>query len=103
MREWYWHALTEGRKGGKNPIDAGHLGLSPENVMARTSIIRILPRNSAPNCSIRIIGPTSSPAPGAKYVALTSSKHHEGFALWPSKREASCHLGTSLERRRYWP
>ena len=89
--EWYWNAMTEGRDKPKaNPIQTGtwafHQKMYGADFPTRTSR-----RSFAPSCSIPITGPMSSRGSGAKYVVLTS-KHHEGFALWPSK-EASATWG----------
>ena len=80
--EWYWHAITEGQKPGANPVDAGSWDYHK---------LRFGPgydyRDFAPQFRAELFDPphwadvfTRS---GAKYVVLTS-KHHEGFALWPS-------------------
>ena len=58
-------------------------GSSTRRTTARTSSTRISPRCFAPSCSTPRSGPTSSPAPGPEYIVPTS-KHHEGFCLWPS-------------------
>ena len=84
--EWYWHAITEGRKPGADPVDAGSWDYHKRMFGAEYDY-----RNFAPRFRAELFDPdhwadvfTRS---GAKYVVLTS-KHHEGFALWPS-REAS--------------
>jgi len=84
--EWYWHAITEGQKPGANPVDAGSWDYHKRMFGADYDY-----RNFAPQFRAELFDPdhwadvfTRS---GAKYVVLTS-KHHEGFALWPS-REAS--------------
>ncbi|HEY3744139.1 MAG TPA: alpha-L-fucosidase [Bryobacteraceae bacterium] len=88
--EWYWHALTEGRKGGKNPIDAGtwayHQNLYGADFPYQDFAHQFRAQLFDPDHWADIFARS-----GAKYVALTS-KHHEGFALWPSK-EASATWG----------
>jgi len=84
--EWYWHAITEGKKTGANPVDAGSWDYHKRLFGAAYDYA-----NFAPQFHAQLFEPdhwadvfTKS---GAKYVVLTS-KHHEGFALWPSQ-EAS--------------
>src|ERR1039458_9642393 len=84
--EWYWHAITEGQKPGANPVDAGSWDFHKRMYGAEYDY-----RGFGPRFRAELFDPdhwadvfTRS---GAKYVVLTS-KHHEGFALWPS-REAS--------------
>ena len=59
--------------------------------MEPTTVIRISRPSLTRSCSTRTTGPSVFQHSGAKYVVLTS-KHHEGFALWPSK-EASATWG----------
>src|SRR5580658_10718816 len=80
--EWYWHAITEGRKPGADPVDAGSWDYHKRMYGADFDY-----QNFAPRFRAELFDPghwadvfTRS---GAKYVVLTS-KHHEGFALWPS-------------------
>jgi alpha-L-fucosidase len=84
--EWYWHAITEGRKSGANPVDAGSWAFHKRVYGADYPYA-----NLAPQFRAELFNPDHwadvFAQSGAKYVVLTS-KHHEGFALWPS-REAS--------------
>lgn len=84
--EWYWHAITEGQKPGAQPLDA----LSWE-FHKRVYGAAFAYQNFAPQFRAELFDPNHwsdvFTASGARYVVLTS-KHHEGFALWPS-REAS--------------
>jgi alpha-L-fucosidase len=84
--EWYWHAITEGRKPDANPVDAGSWAFHQRVYGADFPYPRFAPLFRA-----ELFDPDHWAAvfaqSGAKYVVLTS-KHHEGFALWPS-REAS--------------
>ena len=89
--EWYWHAITEGREAQRQCRSTPAPGRITRSSTAPTFPTRTSRRSSGPNCSIRIIGPTSLQRSGAQYVVLTS-KHHEGFALWPST-EASATWG----------
>ena len=57
-------------------------GNSTRRTTARRSSTRTSPRSSARSCSTPTIGPIFSPA-RARYIVPTS-KHHEGFCLWPS-------------------
>jgi alpha-L-fucosidase len=92
--EWYWHQMTEGRDNPKaNPIETGTWAYRDNHSLPelRTATVRA-------QLFVPINGPVSGES-GAKYVVLTS-KHHEGFALWPSK-EASATWGPALGRSRY--
>jgi alpha-L-fucosidase len=84
--EWYWRAMTDGKAGSSNPIYSGtwafHKRVYGEDFAYE---------KFAPLFRAELFDPAHwadvFQRSGARYVALTS-KHHEGFALWPSK-EAS--------------
>jgi len=84
--EWYWHAMTEGQKADANPVDAGSWEYHKRMYGADFDY-----KDLAPQFRAQLFDPEHwadvFQRSGAKYVALTS-KHHEGFAMWPSK-EAS--------------
>ena len=84
--EWYWHAITEGRKPGAGPVDAGSW-----DYHKRIFGVDYDYQSFAPQFRAELYDPEHwadvFERAGAKYVAITS-KHHEGFAMWPS-REAS--------------
>jgi alpha-L-fucosidase len=88
--EWYWHAITEGQKSGAKPVDAGSWAFHKRVYGASFPY-----QDFAPNFRAELFDPDHwadvLAQSGAKYVALTS-KHHEGFALWPS-RQASATWG----------
>jgi alpha-L-fucosidase len=88
--EWYWHAITEGQKPGADPLDAGSWAYHQ-----RVYGPDFAYQNFAPMFRAQLFDPAHwadvFQRSGAKYVVLTS-KHHEGFALWPS-REASATWG----------
>jgi alpha-L-fucosidase len=89
--EWYWHAMTEGRDNPKaNATETGTWDYH-KNLYGAD----FLYPNFAPEFRAQLFDPNHwadvFARSGAKYVALTS-KHHEGFALWPSK-EASATWG----------
>ncbi len=88
--EWYWHAITEGRKPTANPVEAGSWEYHKRMYGADYPY-----KNFAPQFRAELFDPDHWAdvfrRSGAKYVALTS-KHHEGFALWPSA-EASRTFG----------
>ncbi len=88
--EWYWHAITEGQKVGANPVDVGSWGFH-----RRVYGPDFPYQDFAPMFRAELFDPNRwaevFQRSGAKYVVLTS-KHHEGFALWPS-REASLTWG----------
>jgi alpha-L-fucosidase len=80
--EWYWHAITEGQKPNADPVDAGSWEMHKKLYGAEYPYA-----NFAPQFRAELFDPAHwadiFERSGAKYVALTS-KHHEGFALWPS-------------------
>jgi alpha-L-fucosidase len=80
--EWYWHAITEGQKPNADPVDAGSWEMHQKLYGADYPYA-----NFAPQFRAELFDPAHwadvFERSGAKYVALTS-KHHEGFALWPS-------------------
>jgi len=88
--EWYWHAITEGRKPTANPVEAGSWAYHQRVYGPNYAY-----QNFAPLFRAELFDPDHwadvFARSGAKYVALTS-KHHEGFALWPS-HEASATWG----------
>ena len=84
--EWYWNAITEGKKSKDNPVNAGSWEYHKRMYGADYDY-----KDFAPQFRAELFDPDHwadvFQKSGAKYVALTS-KHHEGFAMWPSK-EAS--------------
>ena len=81
--EWYWHQMTEGRDNPKaNPIEKGTWAYHQKVYGADYDY-----KNFAPQFKAQLFDPDQwadiFADSGAKYVVLTS-KHHEGFALWPS-------------------
>jgi alpha-L-fucosidase len=81
--EWYWNALMNGRNSNANAIQTGTL----EYHVFRYGIgFGYL--NFAPQFRAEFFDPERWAdlfvRSGAKYVVLTS-KHHDGFALWPSQ------------------
>jgi alpha-L-fucosidase len=88
--EWYWHAITQGRKGSDNPVETGSWEYHQKRYGADTPY-----ESFAPQFRAELFDPGHWADvfrdSGARYVVLTS-KHHEGFALWPS-REASATWG----------
>jgi alpha-L-fucosidase len=89
--EWYWNSLTRGKEDPKaSAIQTGTWAYHQKQYGADFPY-----QNFAPLFSAELFDPDHwadiFERSGAKYVALTS-KHHEGFALWPSK-EASATWG----------
>jgi alpha-L-fucosidase len=89
--EWYWNAMTQGRDNPKaNPVQTGTWAYHQRVYGADSPY-----QNFAPQFRAQLFDPDHwadvFARSGAKYVVLTS-KHHEGFALWPSK-EASATWG----------
>src|ERR1017187_2460882 len=89
--EWYWHQMNEGRDNAKaNGIETGTWAYHQKQYGAGFDY-----KNFAPEFKAELFDPDQwagiFAGSGAKYVVLTS-KHHEGFALWPSK-EASATWG----------
>jgi alpha-L-fucosidase len=85
--EWYWHAMMEGKNNPKaNAIETGTWAYHQKVYGADYAY-----ENFAAQFKAELFDPDHwadvFARSGAKYVVLTS-KHHEGFALWPSK-EAS--------------
>jgi len=89
--EWYWHALTNGR----NDPNANELEKGTWAFHQRVYGADFPYQNFAAQFKAELFDPDHwaevLAGSGAKYVVLTS-KHHEGFALWPSK-EASATWG----------
>ncbi len=89
--EWYWNALTQGKTNPKaTAIQTGTWEYHQKQYGADFNY-----QDLAPQFRAELFDPDHwadvFARSGAKYVALTS-KHHEGFALWPSK-EASATWG----------
>ena len=89
--EWYWNAMTQGRDNPKaNPVQTGTWAYHQKVYGAEYPY-----QNFPPQFRAQLFDPDHwadvFARSGAKYVVLTS-KHHEGFALWPSK-EASVTWG----------
>ena len=88
--EWYWNALTGGKGDKATPIQSGTWEYHKRQYGADAPY-----QDFAPQFRAELFDPDHwaqvFKASGAKYVVLTS-KHHEGFALWPS-REASATWG----------
>jgi alpha-L-fucosidase len=88
--EWYWNAMTSGQKPKANAIQSGTWAYHQKQYGADFPY-----QNFAPQFRAELFDPDHwadiFARSGARYVALTS-KHHEGFALWPSK-EASATWG----------
>lgn len=88
--EWYWNAMTRGKEPGAGPVQAGTWDYHQRIYGADYRY-----ENFAPQFRAELFDPDHwadvFERSGAKYVVLTS-KHHEGFALWPS-REASATWG----------
>ncbi len=89
--EWYWHQMTEGRDNpNANPVETGTWAYHQRVYGASYPY-----QDFAPQFRAQLFDPAQwaniFADSGAKYVVLTS-KHHEGFALWPSK-EASATWG----------
>jgi alpha-L-fucosidase len=82
--EWYWHAMTNGRDNPK----AGELEKGTWAFHQRVYGSDIPYQDFAPQFKAELFDPDHWAQvfahSGAKYVVLTS-KHHEGFTLWPSK------------------
>jgi alpha-L-fucosidase len=89
--EWYWHQKDAGRDNPKaNPVENGTWAYHQKVYGAN-----FLYKEFVPEFKAQLFDPDQwadlFQRSGAKYVVLTS-KHHEGFALWPSK-EASATWG----------
>jgi alpha-L-fucosidase len=89
--EWYWNAMTQGKKpGNTNPVQTGTWAYHQLRFGADFPY-----QDFASQFRAELFEPDHwadiFQRSGAKYVVLTS-KHHEGFALWPSK-EASATWG----------
>ncbi|HEU0121541.1 MAG TPA: alpha-L-fucosidase [Bryobacteraceae bacterium] len=88
--EWYWNAMERGKDPKANAIQTGTWAYHQKRYGAEFPYAQFAPEFRAelfdPDHWADVFARS-----GAKYVALTS-KHHEGFALWPSK-EASATWG----------
>jgi len=89
--EWYWNAMTHGKDDPKaDDLQKGTWAFHQKVYGADSPY-----QNFAPQFRAELFDPDHwadvFARSGAKYVVLTS-KHHEGFALWPSK-EASATWG----------
>ncbi len=85
--EWYWNAMTKGKEGSTKPIEAGTWAYHQKQYGANFNY-----QDLAPQFRAELFDPDHwadvFARSGAKYVALTS-KHHEGFTLWPSKHASA--------------
>ena len=83
--EWYWNALTEGKENPKaSAIQTGtwdyHKNLYGADYPYQNFAAQFRAQLFDPNHWADVFARS-----GAKYVVLTS-KHHEGFTLWPNKQ-----------------
>lgn len=89
--EWYWHQMTAGRDNPKaDAVETGSWAFHKKMYGADYAY-----QNFAPQFKAELFDPDQWAdiflRSGAKYIVQTS-KHHEGFAMWPSK-EASATWG----------
>jgi alpha-L-fucosidase len=88
--EWYWNAMTQGKGAKADAVQAGTWAYHQKQYGADYDY-----KSFAPQFRAELFDPDQWAGvfqrSGAKYVVLTS-KHHEGFAMWPSK-EASATWG----------
>ena len=89
--EWYWHAMTKGRiDPNADELEKGtwafHQKVYGSDFHYQNFATQFKAELFDPDHWAEVLAGS-----GAKYVVLTS-KHHEGFALWPSK-EASLTWG----------
>jgi alpha-L-fucosidase len=88
--EWYWNAMTGGQRPNASPIQSGTWEYHQKMYGADFPYQGFAPQFRAelfePDYWADVFARS-----GAKYVVLTS-KHHDGFALWPS-RDASATWG----------
>jgi alpha-L-fucosidase len=86
--EWYWNAMTNGKSNPK----ADELQKRTWAFHQKVYGADFPYQNFAPQFKAELFDPDHwadlFARSGAKYVVLTS-KHHEGFALWPSKEASS--------------
>jgi alpha-L-fucosidase len=89
--EWYWKQMVEGRDNPKaNEIETGTWAFHKKNYGADYPYQNFAPQFRAELFDAQHWADVLASS-GAKYVVLTS-KHHDGFALWPSM-EASADWG----------
>ncbi len=88
--EWYWNALTRGKGESPSPIQSGTWEYHRKQYGADFDYMDFAPQFRAELFDADHWAEVFRRS-GAKYVVPTS-KHHEGFALWPS-REASATWG----------
>ncbi len=86
--EWYWNAMTNGQNNPKaDELQKGTWAFHQKVYGADFPY-----QNFAPQFKAELFDPDHwadvFSRSGAKYVVLTS-KHHEGFALWPSKQASA--------------
>lgn len=77
--EWYWRRLAEPQDDVHEPFNAFHERVFGPNVRYQDFASQFKAEMFDPEEWARIFR-----GAGAQYVVLTS-KHHEGFALWPSR------------------
>jgi alpha-L-fucosidase len=82
--EWYWHAMTNGRDNPKaSELEKGtwafHQRVYGSDIPYQDFVPQFKAELFDPDHWAEVFANS-----GAKYVVLTS-KHHEGFTLWPSK------------------
>lgn len=86
--EWYWNAMTNGRDNPKaNPTQKGTWEYHKKMYSESTPY-----EDFAPQFRAQLFDPDHwadiFARSGAKYVVLTS-KHHEGFTLWPNEHASA--------------